>query len=255
MKTILGNSRRFSLAALFSLSVHLLAFSPTLLTTQKIILPPPPLKVEMLSPQKLKQYRSVGIKNGSQHFSIPLFPPPSGLSLQSLNPVPAKAKITGKNTPSKKTTKSPESFKISVNDPAAASFLKQSNLSIQFEPPEGVSEDELNDAEKTFWSFKKRAYQTYASSLLRTYRQLTQSQPQIKNTLKKVRNHVIAGKMVFDEKGNVLRIRIIQPSDRDEIQLLFEQSLRNIHKIPNPPKGLLSDKELTLYYQLIINRR
>ena len=137
-----------------------------------------------------------------------------------------------------------------------ASFLRRSDLNIRFEPPEGVGENELNDAEKIFWSFKKRVYQSYASSVLSTYQKMLLGRPQIKKSLKEVRNHVITGKMVFDEKGNIVRIKILLPSDRDDLQALFENSLHNINKIPNPPRGLLStDGELTLYYQLIINSR
>ena len=262
MKTISENSRRLSLAALFSLAIHLLALgilpishSPTTGTS-----PRPPIRLEMISPEKLKEYRSVGIKNGSQYFSLPVAPatprPPS-LSLQSLSPTASTQSIVTPPPLKRAETGKPstKNLKISPNNSIAASFLRKTNLSIQFEPPEGVSEDELNDAEKTFWSFKKRAYRTYVTSLLSTYRQSLKNQPQIKNTLRKIRNHVVAGKMVFDEKGNVLRIKIVRPSEHDDIQFLFEQSLRNIHKIPNPPKGLLADNgELTLYYQLVINR-
>ena len=82
------------------------------------------------------------------------------------------------------------------------------------------------------------------------------SRPQIRKMLRNSEKQVMAGKMVFDEKGNILKIKIIRSSPQDDFQSLFEESLRNIHKIPNPPQGLLSnEKELTLYYQLIINDR
>ena len=250
MYAIPKDSCRLSLAALLSLMLHLSIL--TLPSPQKDGAFRPPLEVEILSPQKLKQYRTVGIKNGSQYFSVPLAPPPSTLSLQSLrashNIVTEKFDL--------KSTPSPQESQISVPNPYIdTSFQKQTHLNIRFDPPRGVEPDELNDAEKIFWSFKKRVYQTFASSLMSTYGRLLLNRPQIKKSLKRVRNHAVAGKMVFDEKGNVLRIKIVHPSDQDEIQLLFEQSLHNIHKIPNPPKGLLYDKELTLYYQLIINRR
>ena len=256
MKTILKSSRRFYLSALFSLAVHLMAFTLTIPFSPQKTSPRPPLAVELLSPEKLEQYRTVGIKNGSQHFSLPVSPPPTpSLSLRSLTPTPSTGSIVKKKSQFNNTRKGPSKLKTTKSDSIATSFLKQANLSIQFEAPEGVSEDELNDVEKTFWSFKKRAYETYVTSLLSTYRQLLQNQPQIQNTMRRVRNHIIAGQMVFDKKGNVLKIKIVRSSDQDDLQSLFEKSLRNIHKIPNPPKGLLSDGELTLYYQLVINRR
>ena len=248
MKTILGDRQRLTLASLISLALHGLIF--TLPTPKKAALNRPALEVEMLSPEKLRQYRTVGIKGGKPHFSVPV---PSPLSLRSLQQ--ATPKITTGQRPLKK---GPSEGKVIApfKTSKKTSFLRQTDLSIRFEPPEGVSEDELNDAEKTFWSFQKRVYQTYASSVLSTYQQLRLSRPQIQKALKKVNNHVIAGKMVFDEKGNIVRIKMIHPSEYDDLQTLFERSLRNINKIPNPPRGLLSErKELTLYYQLIINRR
>ena len=252
MQIMTEDTLRLTLAALLSLGTHLLLFALTA-PPQKTVSSRPPMEVEMISPEKLKQYRSVGIKNGSKRFSIPipLTPPAPPFSLKSLQTnAPAKIAMG-------KTSKAPPSpsWKKEKIRSSETSFLQRSDLSIRFDPPEGVGEDELNDAEKTFWSFRKRVYETFASSVLSTYNRMLIRRPQIKGALKNVENHVMAGKMVFDEKGNILRIKIIRPSDQDDLQALFEQSLRNINKIPNPPKNLLSDKELSLYYQLIINHR
>ena len=256
MKTILDDNQRWPLAALISLAAHLVLFAipapPQNIAQQKTL---PPLEVETISPEKLQQYRSVGIKNGSRHFSVPIPKPSptSPLSLQSLRqPTPAPLVATRGSAQPFFNPSSPGG----LSHPSDTSILQRSDLDIQFDPPEGVSEDELNDAEKTFWSFRKRVYQTFASSVLSTYRRLLLKRPQLQKTIKKVENQHMAGKMVFDENGDILRIKMIRLSESDDLQLLFENSLRNIHKIPNPPQGLLSrDRELTLYYQLIINRR
>ena len=256
MKTIANDSQRLSLAALLSLLFHLPLI--TLTPSPEKTLSPPPLEVERITPEQLKRYRNVGVKKGSQRFSVPI-PLPSPPSLQSLRPQappssPAPPSLAGTTAtrPIKPTPRRP--FKIAGARPSDRSFLRQTDLNIQFDPPEGVSEDELNDAEKTFWSFKKRVYQTYASSVLSTYNRLLLSRPQLKKRLKNARKQVMAGKMVFDREGNTVKIKILRAAPEEEFQTLFEESLRNIPKIPNPPQGLLSSEgELTLYYELIIN--
>ena len=256
MKNLTKDSSRFYSAALLSLLIHLPLFTVT--PPQKSPLPPPPLEVERITPEQLKRYRNVGIKNGSKRFSVPIPSPPNLQSLRSPepSPPPPRSPLAPYVLPSSPSPLARRKFRVRPSRPSDASFLRQTDLGVRFDPPEGVSEDELNDAEKTFWSFKKRVYQTYASSILSTYNQMLLSRPQIKRQLKTARNQVIAGKMVFDEKGNVLKIRITRPSPEDDFQTLFEKSLQNINKIPNPPQGLLSSEgKLTLYYELIINGR
>ena len=76
MNTITADSHRLALAALISLTAHLTLFVAPSLPQKKSPSSAPPMEVEVISPEKLAQYRSVGIKNGSKHFSIPVPSPP-----------------------------------------------------------------------------------------------------------------------------------------------------------------------------------
>ena len=53
--------------------------------------------------------------------------------------------------------------KIAVS-PDAVKVLNKTDFNIHFVPPEGVSEDELNSAEKIYYSFQKRTFKSYVSS-------------------------------------------------------------------------------------------
>jgi len=137
--------------------------------------------------------------------------------------------------------------------PDNAKVLRQTGFNMQLEPPEGVSEDELNSMEKIFYSFQKRTFRTYVGSFLRKYQQTLLNKPIVKETIKNEK-HRLAGRVIFDKDGNIVSIKIIRSSHSDEIHELFEETLKDMYKLPNPPKDLLSKKgQFTIYYQLRIN--
>lgn len=134
-----------------------------------------------------------------------------------------------------------------------AEVLKRTGFNLHFEPPEGVSEDELNSVEKIFYSFQKRTFTTYVTSFLSTYQQKIINKPQLRTALQSER-HLLTGKVDFDKEGNILRIKILRSSPSDEVHQLFEETLKGIGGLPNPPKALVEKREqFTIYYQLNIN--
>ena len=134
-----------------------------------------------------------------------------------------------------------------------AVILRNTSLDIKFDPPKGVTEDELNTIEKIFYSFQRRMILGYYYSLFSSYNKLLLSSPQLENSLRKESQHLI-GKIIFDHKGNTVRIKIIKWSSDDHIQELFEDTLKGIHSIPNPPRAFVeNDEEFTVYYHLKIN--
>lgn len=137
--------------------------------------------------------------------------------------------------------------------PDNATVLRKTGFNMQLEPPEGVSEDELNSMEKIFYSFQKRTFRSYVGSFLKTYRQILLERPSVKGTLQ-TEPHRLSARVIFDSSGNIVSIKILRSSHNDDIHDLFETTLRDIRKLPNPPKDLLSkDGEFTIYYQLKIN--
>lgn len=230
-----------------------------------------------------KNYRTVGVKNGQKDFSLPTRPITKKLTMESLRP---NSKEIKQNSPIKRETPTKEkllllsnqkvfsgnSLKISKDEyleqnyqkeailqnkpiaEEALSTLQNSSLNIKFEPPEGVSEDELNTQEKKFFSFTKRSYETYINSIIKEFNSLLARRPYLKR-MENIGNHVLSGKMIFDEQGNVISIKFIQTSQNDDLQYLFEKALTNISVLPNPPKDLLKeDNTFAIYYQLGINK-
>lgn len=140
-----------------------------------------------------------------------------------------------------------------ANSPDNATILRKTGFNMQLEPPEGVSQDELNSMEKIFYSFQKRTFQSYVGSFLKTYRQLLISRPSVKPTIENDL-HRLTARVIFDKEGNIVSIKILRSSHSDDIHKLFEETLTDIRKLPNPPKDLLSKKDqFTIYYQLNIN--
>lgn len=134
-----------------------------------------------------------------------------------------------------------------------AEILKRTGFNLHFEPPEGITEDELNSVEKIFYSFQKRTFVTYVNSFVSTYQDKLLNRPQLATALRNER-HLLTGKIDFDREGNILRLKILRSSPNDDVHELFEETLRGIRTLPNPPKAMIEGKEIfTIYYQLNIN--
>ena len=140
-----------------------------------------------------------------------------------------------------------------ANSPDNAKVLRKTGFNMQLEPPEGVSEDELNSMEKIYYSFQKRTFKSYVGSFLKTYRSYLTNRPSMKQTLRDD-PHRLAARVIFDMDGNIVSIKIMRSSTNDDIHDMFEETLKEIRKLPNPPKDLVTKKgDLTIYYQLNIN--
>lgn len=151
----------------------------------------------------------------------------------------------------KETLESDYAREIGVS-PDDQRFLKSTGFNIDFTPPEGVSEDELNTMEKIYYSFQKRTFYTYVNSFIKSYNATEIKRPQLRKVLESER-HILTGRITFDEEGNIVAIKILQSSPNDDIHMLFEETLKGIQRLPNPPKDLIKDGEITIYYQLRIN--
>ena len=116
--------------------------------------------------------------------------------------------------------------------------LKNISSSVQIEIPKGnLKEDELNPAEKRFYSFKRRVFQAYVQSLLtQAYNQQTPSNPFPFTT----RSTSTTAKVTYDEQGNFVRLKILRPTKAPKLQQVFITALRDIETIPNPPKEIIN---------------
>lgn len=136
----------------------------------------------------------------------------------------------------------------SANSPIAQ---KMTNFDIRYERPEGVSEDELNSDEKAYYSFFKRSYANYLTKLYATYEKVAIERPGIEKDFNN--KHTLLGRIDYDEKGNIIMVKILKSSDSDDIHYFFEETLKQLN-LPNPPRSFIkSKKQFTTYYQIQIN--
>ena len=142
--------------------------------------------------------------------------------------------------------------KLSVG-PENTPALRNTGFNIRFTPTKGVSEDELNSLEKIFYSFQKRTFETYIMAYISSYNKMILQKPTLKKSLQQEVHH-LTGKVTFDREGNITVIKILRWSSDDNVQDLFEETLKAMKRLPNPPRAIVEDRdEFDIYYQLKIN--
>lgn len=143
---------------------------------------------------KVKSYRTVGVKGGKKNqFSSPTKTPPSppaksgngkqSVNLSQLGSISKSSNSKAVKSPSKaqplQFKKEKSNFTFSAKpplkqrmrkqqqqlqgdvlknlaaNPSFANALSNKGFNVQFDPPEGIREDELNSIEKIFYSFQK----------------------------------------------------------------------------------------------------
>ena len=134
-----------------------------------------------------------------------------------------------------------------------AKILSNKGMGLDLLPPKGISEDELNSAEKKFYAFQKRVFENYLYSFLRVYKQLSLDRPALIRAVESS-SHQLRGKVLYDDEGNILEIKIIRSSVDDNVHELFESTLKGMDQLSNPPRELLDEnQQLPLFFKLQIN--
>lgn len=134
----------------------------------------------------------------------------------------------------------------------AREVIQTTGFNLQFEPPEGIPEDELNSVEKIFYSFQRRTFTSYVTTFISNYHQLSLQSSKLRQALE-TQSHDLLGRVEFNSEGKTASIRIMQGSPIKEVQDLFEKTLKDL-QLPNPPKDLLrKDGRFVIYYRLKIN--
>jgi len=216
------------------------------------------VSISRADPALLKRLRTVGVKNGSKDFSVPV--KNKNFDMASLRPTKLKnikKKQKGPTLKGLSTTSAPNLLTVvgagslgSALSPQIRRAFKSSDLNVAFEPPEGVEKDQLNSAEKKFYGFSKRTYDLYVSSLIRSLNNMLRERPYL-NFMELEGTYNLVGKIAFNTEGDAISTRFIQVADQDDIQQLFENTLMDIRMIPNPPKELIKkDGTFSIYYKL-----
>ncbi len=225
--------------------------------------PARPFRVETLSRELLRKtkLRTLGAKGGHRAFQMPLSslapsaPRTSEFSQRPATPVASQEASTNSLSAREQGALQREIFKNLAPELADIQALGNSDFHLRFEPPEGVAESELNSAEKMFYSFQRRSFVNYVHSFFKSYRALILERPMLRRPLYED-THILSGQVVFDARGNILSIKILQSSSNDDVHHLFEKTLTQMGELPNPPKTLVGENgQFTIYYQMNINQR
>lgn len=137
-------------------------------------------------------------------------------------------------------------------DPRAQG-LNTSDISVNLEVPEGVSPDELNKYELMFYGFQRRTAINYINSFYKNLDKFRRSNPHLEFPLTKDMQ-VMTGRLTYDEKGNIKRIKMVQWSNVDKLQDFFTEVLKDMDTLHNPPQALWEkDGEFSIYFSLIVN--
>lgn len=130
--------------------------------------------------------------------------------------------------------------------------LSKSLMNMQVEVPEGVAADELNQFELQFYGFQKRLVSKYLNSIelqVREYEKRFSMQ-----ALGVAGKHVMTGRVTFDSDGNIKQIKMVRWTQAEKIQSLFEEVLKSMIALPNPPKMLRnSSGEIVVFYTLTVD--
>ncbi len=241
-------------------------------------------QIKLESTEELKKMKSVGIKNGAKNSNQPdlvidqrptqlmLSPEIGSPENKAIQPSSTKTVLNSlknndnvdshffidSNASQIKVTSSPEQDNIkkqalsNLNGVPSNKVQKAlSGLEVRMERPEGVSENELNDIEKMYYSFNVRMYKTFYTTILSNFEKIKIQKPGLERAL--AFKHELLGKVDYDENGDIVSIKILKSSDSDDVHYFFEESLKML-KLPNPPKSKLGkSNSFSIYYLITIN--
>ncbi len=128
---------------------------------------------------------------------------------------------------------------------------KISDAVVSIEVPEGIEPDELNQYELMFYGFQKRTAINYVNSILRNLDKFQKKYPNYR--IPTTGRITMTARITYDPEGNVQQIKMIRWTHVSELQNLFEDIVKNIDQLHNPPKTLWEKSgEFSMFYTLEI---
>ena len=128
---------------------------------------------------------------------------------------------------------------------------KISDAVVSIEVPEGIEPDELNKYELMFYGFQKRTAINYINSILSNLDKFQKTHPNYK--LPAEARILMTARVTYDPEGNVMQIKMIRWTHVNELQNLFENVVKEIDQLHNPPKALWEKHgEFSMFYTLEI---
>ena len=263
------------------LSAHLLALAMNTLPSLKKVAeyePPTPLKIrqikktqktrgllktDMYLPDKKQSALSDNKQAGSK----------SPLSFKDLSIPKGKETVTPQKVTARPGTrpetpkainaislKGQEFKEMAKGTPSGSIAVNRSNFGgagindavVSMEVPEGIEIDELNKYELMFYSFQRRTALNYANSIMKNLNKFERENPHFK--FDQNSNIVMTARLTYDEFGNVKQIKMIRWTHIDKVQSFFEEVVKGIDQLHNPPKALWEKSgEFSMFFTLEIN--
>lgn len=126
-------------------------------------------------------------------------------------------------------------------------------ISLKYEVPDGKKLDELNEAELRLYGFLKRGAKNYATSIAAELHEFNLKYPHLQFPMTDTKQ-LMTGRLTYDEKGNLKQIKMVRWTNIDRLQGFFEEVLKRMEVMQNPPKELWSQNgEFTVFVTLQIN--
>lgn len=140
---------------------------------------------------------------------------------------------------------------LSISDMMSGA-QKISDALVSIEVPDGVEPDQLNEYELMFYGFKKRTGINYVNSIMKSLDKFQKVHPRYKIPVSG--RITMTARVNYDKDGNVIQIKMIRWTHVDELQNLFEDIVKNIDQLHNPPKMLWekNNNEFAMFYTLEI---
>lgn len=131
--------------------------------------------------------------------------------------------------------------------------ISATDILVNLEVPEGVEPDELNKYELMFYGFQRRTAINYVNSFYKNLDKFQRANPHIKFPVTDSRQ-VMTGRLTYDEKGNIKQIKMIRWSNEDKLQGFFEDVLKDMDVLHNPPQALWKKHgEFSIFFSFVVN--
>jgi hypothetical protein len=131
------------------------------------------------------------------------------------------------------------------------SSQKINDAIVSIEVPEGVAPDKLNEYELMFYGFQKRVAINYVNSILKSLNTFQRTHPHYR--VPSLSRITMTARVTYDSEGHMVQIKMVNWTKINEIQDLFEEIVKGIDQLHNPPKALWERKnEFSMYYTLEI---
>ena len=100
--------------------------------------------------------------------------------------------------------------------------------------------------------FKKRTIIAYINSFQKELNEFELKNPHKRFPLTQNKQKM-AGRVVYDKNGDILRIQTLEWSRISDLQNFFMNVLKNMSSLPNPPHEILEDDQFAINFVLVLN--